>query len=192
MNLNLEIIDTKIELKTKRLILRKPIFDDVYDIFEYAKDEEVTRFTRFKAHKAIQDAKLFLQIVKQQHQNKTALTLFLKLKENNKIIGSISFLNISQDHERAELNFVLSKNYWGKGIMSEAVEKFLEFGFKKMKFNRIEAFSNIENFKSIRLLNTFMYKEGVLKEREKIKNVFCSLNIYSILRKEYILKKSFR
>ncbi|NGX33038.1 MAG: hypothetical protein K1060chlam4_01099, partial [Candidatus Anoxychlamydiales bacterium] len=35
-------------------------------------------------------------------------------------------------------------------------------------------------------------KEGVLKERDKVKDRFCSFNIYSILRKEYILKKSLR
>lgn len=188
----LDIIDTKIKLETKRLILRKPLSEDIDDIFEYAKDEDVARFTRFKAHKTLQDAKMFLQIVKQQHQNKTALTFVLELKENKKVIGSISFLNISEDNERAEVGFALSKQYWSQGLMSEAIEKFLEFGFKKIKFNRLESFSNIENFRSIRLLNTFMQKEGVLKERDKIKDRFCSLNIYSILRKEYILKKSLR
>ena len=76
--------------------------------------------------------------------------------------------------------------------MTEAIQKFLEFGFKKIKFNRIEAFSNIENFRSSNLLKTFMQKEGVLKERDKVKDRFWSFNIYSILRKEYILNKSFR
>lgn len=188
----LEIIDTKIKLETKKVILRKPIAEDINDIFEYAKEEEVARFTRFKAHNSLQDAKIFLQMVNQKHQNKTALTLLLELKETKKVIGSISFQNISQDDERTEIGFALSKKYWGQGLMSEVIEKFLEFGFKKIKFNRIEAFSNIENYRSIRLLNTFMEKEGVLKERDKVKDRFCSFNIYSILRKEYILKKSFR
>ncbi|NGX50107.1 MAG: putative ribosomal N-acetyltransferase YdaF [Candidatus Anoxychlamydiales bacterium] len=188
----LDIIDTNIKLETKRLILRKPLPEDIEDIFEYAKEEEVAKFTRFKAHKSLQDTKMFLQIVKQQHQNKTALTLLLELKENKKVIGSISFLNISQENERAEIGFALSKEYWSKGIMTEAIQKLLEFGFKKIKFNRIEAFSNIENFRSSNLLKTFMQKEGLLKERDKVKDRFWSFNIYSILRKEYILKKSFR
>lgn len=188
----LEHIDSKINLDTQRLVLRKPIAQDLEDIFEYAKDEDVARFTRFKPHKTLQDAKMFLQVVKQQHQNKTALTLLLELKENKKVIGSISFMNISFDNERSEIGFALSKNYWGKGLMSEAIEKLLEFGFKKIKFNRIEAFCNIENLRSARLLNTFMQKEGSLKQRDKIKDRFCSFNIYSVLRKEYILKKSIR
>ncbi|KKL18150.1 hypothetical protein LCGC14_2478400 [marine sediment metagenome] len=188
----LDIIDTNIKIETKRLILRKPTSDDIDDIFEYAKEEDVAKFTRFKAHKSLQDTKMFLQIVKQKHQNKTALTLILELKENKKIIGSISFENISQDDERAEIGFALSKEYWSQGLMTEAIQKLLEFGFKKIKFNRLEAFSNIENFRSSNLLKSFMQKEGVLKERDKVKDRFCSFNIYSILRKEYILNKSFR
>ena len=188
----LDIIDTNIKIETKRLILRKPTSDDIDDIFEYGKDEDVAKFTRFKAHKSLQDTKMFLQIVKQKHQNKTALTLILELKENKKIIGSISFENISQDDERAEIGFALSKEYWSQGLMTEAIQKLLEFGFKKIKFNRLEAFSNIENFRSSNLLKSFMQKEGVLKERDKVKDRFCSFNIYSILRKEYILNKSFR
>ena len=182
----LDIIDTNIKLETKRLILRKPTSDDIDDIFQYAKEEEVARFTRFKAHKTLQDTKMFMQIVKQKHQNKTALTLLLELKENSKVIGSISFQKISSDDERAEIGFALSKKYWSCGLMTEAIQKFLEFGFKKIKFNRIEAFSNIENFRSTSLLNTFMQKEGVLKERDKVKDRFCSFNIYSIDRKSVV------
>ena len=126
------------------------------------------------------------------HQNKTGLTLAIELKENSKVIGSISFQNISSDDERAEIGFALSKKYWSQGFMTEAIQKLLEFGFKKIKFNRLEAFSNIENFRSSNLLKTFMQKEGVLNERDKVKDRFWSFNIYSILRKEYILKKSLR
>jgi len=74
--------------------------------------------------------------------------------------------------------------------MSEALQRMIEFGFKKIKFNRIESFSNIENIRSIRLLNTYMQKEGVLRERDKTKGRFCSFNIFSVLRSEYILTKA--
>nr|NGX64012.1 hypothetical protein [Candidatus Anoxychlamydiales bacterium] len=136
MSLNLDLIDSDIKLETERLILRKPKAEDIEDIFEYAKEEDVARFTTFVAHKSLQDTKMFLQIVKQKHQNKTALTLLIEHKKDKKIIGSISFQDISDNDERAELGFALSKNYWGHGLMIEAIEKLFEFGFKKMKFNR--------------------------------------------------------
>jgi len=76
MTLNLEIIETDIKLETKRLLLRKPKAEDVDDIFEYACDDDVTRFTRFTSHKSLEETKLFLLATKQQHQNKTSLVLF--------------------------------------------------------------------------------------------------------------------
>lgn len=192
MSVKLDIIDTNIKLETSRLILRKPESEDLDDIFEYAKDIDVARFTRFQPHKTIQEVKVFLQITKQKHQNKTALTLVLELKEEKKVIGAIAFQNISEFDERAELGFVLSKKYWGKGLMSEAFNPFLELGFKKLRFNRIEAFSNIENFRSANLLKTFMQKEGLLRERDKKDNRFCSFNIFSVLKKDYIFKRSLK
>nr|NGX63786.1 hypothetical protein [Candidatus Anoxychlamydiales bacterium] len=55
-----------------------------------------------------------------------------------------------------------------------------------------DRFTNIENIRSIKLLNSIMEKEGTLKERDKLKGAFRSVNVYSILRKEYILKKAYR
>ncbi len=187
--INLDLISADVKLDTNRLILRKPSADDVKDIFEYAKDESVAHFTRFEPHKSTEDTKMFLISVKQKHLNKTSLVLVLELKEEKKVIGSTSFQNIAEDSERAELGFALSKKYWSKGLMSEAVCKMIEFGFKKIKFNRIESLCNIENIRSIRLLSTFMQKEGILRERDKVKGRFCTYDMFSILRREYILSR---
>ncbi|NGX29086.1 MAG: putative ribosomal N-acetyltransferase YdaF [Candidatus Anoxychlamydiales bacterium] len=192
MSIKLNIIDTNIKLETTRLTLRKPEPDDVDDIFEYAKDPEVARFTRFQPQKTSQETKMFLQVTKQKHQNKTALVLVIELKAEKKVIGTISFQNISELDERAEIGFVLSKKYWSKGLMSEAFQAFLEFGFKKIRFNRLEAFSDIENYRSSNLLKDIMQKEGLLREREKKDNRFCSFNIFSILKKDYIFKRSLK
>lgn len=187
--INLDLISQDINLETKRLILRKPQPDDINDIFEYASDETVAHFTRFDPHKSKEETKMFLITVNQKHLNKTDLVLLLELKDEKKIIGSISFQNILEDSERAEIGFALSKKYWSRGLMSEAFNKMIEFGFKKIKFNRLESFCNIENIRSNRLLNTFMQKEGVLRERDKIKGRFVSSNVFSILRKDYILSR---
>lgn len=187
--LNLDLISSDIKIDTKRLLLRKPTSDDLDDIFEYASDEGVAFFTRFNAHKSLEETKMFLISVNQKHNIKTDLILVLELKDEKKVIGSIAFKEISQDDERAEIGFVLNKNYWGKGLMSEALSKIIEFGFKKMKFNRLEALCNIENIRSIRLLTTFMQKEGVLRERTKKKGFFETSNIFAILRKDYILSR---
>lgn len=187
--INLDLLSTDINLDSGRLILRKPTSEDIKDIFEYAKDESVAHFTRFNPHKSEEDTKFFLISANRQLQSRTALVFVLEFKEEKKVIGSISFQNISEDNERAEIGFALSKKYWGKGLMSEAFSKMIEFGFKKIKFNRLEALCNIENIRSIRLLTTFMQKEGVLRERDKSKDRFVTSEMFSVLRKDFILSR---
>jgi RimJ/RimL family protein N-acetyltransferase len=190
--LALDIIDSNIKIETKDLLLRKLESPDLEDVFEYAKDEDISKYTRFKAHKTLQDTKIFFQVIKQKHLNRLALCLAIEIKSLKKVIGTISFQDISETNERTEIGFVLSKKFWSKGYMTQSLEKMLELGFKKIKFNRIEAFCDIENIKSIKLLKSFMQFEGILREREKKENRFSSVNVFSILRKDYILKRSFR
>lgn len=58
---------------------------------------------------------------------------------------TIDFVAWSPMHSRAELGFILSKDHWGNGIILEAASKVIEFGFNKMKLNRIEAPCLVEN-----------------------------------------------
>ncbi|MEB2494657.1 GNAT family N-acetyltransferase [Peribacillus frigoritolerans] len=51
-------------------------------------------------------------------------------------------------HSTAEIGFILSKDHWGKGIILEAATEVIEFGFNKMKLNRIEAPCMVENIQS--------------------------------------------
>ena len=189
MSLNLDVLEEDIKLQTERILLRKPYEKDIQDIFEYGSDEEVTKYVRFKTHKNLTDAKTFLVIAKNGFKNKTALTLVIELKSENKVIGAIDFKDIDDLSEKAELGFILSRKYWSKGFMSEACRKFIGFGFKKIKLNRIEAHVDIENVRSIKLLKDIMQKEGMLRECEKKNGKYINMNLYSILKREYILRK---
>jgi ribosomal-protein-alanine N-acetyltransferase len=57
----------------------------------------------------------------------------------------------SPTHARAELGYVGSKEYWARGLTSEAVRALIDFGFEKMSLNRIEARCIAENVASARL-----------------------------------------
>ncbi|MDU0206416.1 GNAT family N-acetyltransferase [Paenibacillus sp. MAH-36] len=44
-----------------------------------------------------------------------------------------------EERSRAEIGFELAKGYWGKGIMLEALEPVIDFGFTQMGLVIIEA-----------------------------------------------------
>ncbi len=71
-----------------------------------------------------------------------------------------------------ELGYVLSKDYWNKGIMTEAVSKVIEYCFKILKLNYLVAtyFNyNIESKKVLEKLNFKFYKDIIIETRYNTK-----------------------
>ena len=64
------------------------------------------------------------------------------MQNTNSILGTISIWNISREQSKAELGFGLFPGSLGKGIMSEALVKVVEYGFNKMGLKTIEAYTN--------------------------------------------------
>ncbi len=82
------------------------------------------------------------------------------------------------------IGYDLSRPYWRRGIMTEALEAVIEFGFERMGLNRIEAVVFVENVASHRLLEKLRFeREGVLRDYEFLKGRFVDMVMYSLLRK---------
>ena len=173
-------------LYTKSLMLRKITLEDAQDIFEYSKDPEVTRFVTWEPHKSIDDSINFLKSVIQRYENNEPSDWGIIYKENNKFIGTCGYVLWVPVHSLAEIAYALSMEYWGKGLMTEAVKEVIKHGFEKMILNRIYARCFVENIGSQKVLEKVGMKfEGILREQMFIKGTFRDMKIYSILRKEY-------
>jgi [ribosomal protein S5]-alanine N-acetyltransferase len=173
-------------LETERLKLRKFTIDDVSDMFEYSSEPDVSRFVPWETHNSINDTNDFLNYILNQYKSGKIAPWAVEYRTNNKVIGTIDFVAWSISHRRAEIGFILSKDYWGKGLMVEAATKVIEFGFNNMELNKIEAPCMVENVQSQRVLQKLgMSLEGVSKEKYLIKGKFRDMANYSILKKEY-------
>ena len=173
-------------LETERLILRKMTLADAQDMFEYASDPEATKYTLWDFHKSIEDSVQYIKSVIQKYENKEVSDWGVILKENNKVIGTCAYLWWRTEHNRAEIGYVLSRKYWGKGLMTEAVKEAIKFGFEQMQLNRIEGRCFLENLASQRVLEKVgMTFEGILREQLLVKGVYRNLRLYSLLRKEF-------
>ena len=173
-------------LYTKSLMLRKITLEDAQDIFGYSKDPEVTRFVTWEPHKSIDDSINFLKSVIQRYENNEPSDWGIIYKENNKFIGTCGYVLWVPVHSLAEIAYALSREYWGKGLVTEAVKEVIKHGFEKMNLNRIYARCFVENIGSQKVLEKVGMKfEGILREQMFIKGTFRDMKIYSILRKEY-------
>ena len=79
-------------------------------------------------------------------------------KTNDRIIGTICLWNLSRKERCAEIGYELHPDFQGQGLMQEAVEVVLAYGFEEMKLKNIEAYLHKKNINSIRLLERSKFK----------------------------------
>ena len=181
-----DIFDNLPTLHTKSLILRKMTLEDAEDLFEYASDPEVTRYVTWEPHKSVNDSINFLKSALQKYENKKVSEWGIIYKENNKFIGTCGYVLWVPVHSLAEIGYALSREYWGRGLMTETVKEVIRFGFEKMNLNRVYARCFMENIGSQKVLEKAGMKfEGILREQMFVKGLFRDMKIYSVLRKEY-------
>lgn len=105
---------------------------------------------------------------------------------DDKIIGSISFVALSEKHKFAEIGYWLSRDWNGRGIMTKAVKVLERFAFKVLDMNRIEIKSDVENKRSRAIPVRCGYKEeGVLRQAILLRGVPRDVVVYSKLKSEW-------
>lgn len=169
-------------LSTNRLRLRQINATDAQEIFVLRSDENVMQFIDRPRAQLIDDALQQVKKVNDDFINSNGINWAISLKEDGKLIGTIGFWRIMKEHHRAEIGYMLHKNYQRRGIMQEALTTVLNYGFETMKLHSVEANANPLNNASIKLLekNGFI-KEAYFKENYYSNGVFLDSVIYSLL-----------
>ena len=104
-------------LETERLILRKFTEQDMDALFLILQDEEVNRFLPWYPVKTMDEAKQFYEErYVPIYAQPCGYAYAISLKERNAPIG---YINVAMD-EHHDLGYGLSKEYWHKGIVTEA------------------------------------------------------------------------
>ena len=167
-NMNAEINISNVILETDRLILRAWEITDLDDFFEYASVEGVGEKAGWEHHKSKDKS---LEILKMFMEEKKVFAIVLK--ENQKAIGSIGIEELGEELDKdldnlsgRELGYVLNKDYWNKGIMTEAVSKVVDYCFNTLKLNFLMASyfnHNIASKKVLENLNFKFYKDIIIE-----------------------------
>ena len=125
-------------IETRRLILRAFKESDLDDFFEYASIEGVGEKAGWHHHQTKEKTKEILDIFIKEDK-----VFALVDKEKNKVIGSLGVELYGMEKELSEFNnyqgreigFVLSKSYWGQGIMPEAVKAVIDYLFGELNLD---------------------------------------------------------
>ncbi len=170
-------------LETERLILRKVTKDDLASMYEYGSDPEVSKYVTWERHRSIDDTQAFLDFILNQYENGKLAPWAIEYKENGKMIGTIDFVDWQPALRIGEIGYVLHRDYWGRGLMSEAAKRVIDFGFEEMDLVRIQAVCLPENKGSYRVMEKAgMEYEGTLRKARVIKGKHCDVKMYSIVK----------
>ena len=180
MNANVDL--TGVVLETDRLILREWNEADLADLFEYAKVDGVGQMAGWNPHTSIQESKTILEMFIKEKK-----TFALELKENHKVIGSLGIetlsLSLSDEYENLvgrEIGYVLSKDYWGKGLMPEAVNRVIKFCFEKENYDYLMCSHSVINSQSKRVIEKSGFR--FIKENTRItRNGDEHISLYYVL-----------
>ncbi len=174
-------------LSTERLNLRRTSEADAEEVFFIRSDKEMLQYLDRDPATSIEDAIQWIKTINEGIDNNQHIAWAISLKndpdsDRNKLIGTITFWNIQQQHYRAEIGYALHTAYQGKGLMQEAMTVVLDYGFKTMKLHSVEANVNPANEASIKLLqrNNFT-REAYHRENYCHNGKFLDSAIYSLI-----------
>jgi ribosomal-protein-alanine N-acetyltransferase len=169
-------------LTTPRLLLREITADDAEGIFMLRSSNEVMKYIDRPRAKTIEDALEFIGKIEMAVQENNGINWAITLKENSAFVGSIGLWRIIKEHYRAEIGYMLIPSFQGKGMMQEAMEAVIAYGFNQLNLHSIEANVNPENLASIRLLekNKFVL-EAHFRENYFFEGKFLDSLIFSLL-----------
>jgi ribosomal-protein-alanine N-acetyltransferase len=174
------------DIVTPRLLLRKLSPEDAPAIFEYGSREAVVRNVLFPQHLTIADSEAFLAKIFDQKDVEFGVVWAIVWKETDKLIGTIGLHHINLDNKRVEVGYALHDDYWGKGIVTEALIAVDTAVFAETPINRIEALCVSDHVRSYRVMEKAgMTFEGILRQASMMKDGLKDMRIYSILREEH-------
>lgn len=170
------------KLETDRLSLRPIDLEDTKDMFAYSSDIENTYYI-YPAHLTLEDTRFSIA---NYFMSEPLGKYGIELKEEGKLIGTID-LRIKPAQLSAEIGYVLSHDYQGKGYATEAARAILDFAFEVLELEKVSATCNSENIESEALmLRLGMKKEGELRRYQIWKSgEWINLLQYGILRADY-------
>jgi RimJ/RimL family protein N-acetyltransferase len=149
-------------IQTERLILRAPRMDDAEAIFEsYASDPEVTRYLIWRPHCSVADTKDFLTRLAESPAHSREINWAITQSGEDLVRGMIGLR--PQGH-MAEVGYVLSRRFWGRGYMTESLRAVVAFAFAMPQMYRVWAVCDAENVASARVMEKAGLRfEGILQ-----------------------------
>ncbi len=172
-------------LETERLLLRQLTPADDAAVLRFRGDPEVQKYNA-PPFTTIYEARDLIHWLNRQFADHSTIAWGVTLKGVDVVIGLCGYNYWDQYHQRASVGYDLAQTYWGQGIMPEALQAVVKFGFERMNLNRIEAEVAAVNQASLRVMAKLGFRqEGILSGHYFDNGKFHDDIVFAFLRANY-------
>lgn len=159
---------------------------DIEDFHKYSLNPKLYEFFEFDAFKSMNDTQNYFNKMKSRIQNQTHYYWFIKLKEDNRLIGTAALADINYERQSVQWGKGIDPELWGNNYNIEIQELLKHYIFEILEFNRLYGITMINNRRTIASVKSSgcMF-EGILKDHYKKNGVYIDGWAYSLLAKQY-------
>jgi len=176
--------NTKYE--TERLMIRKIIPEDTDDMFSYASRPETSKYLLWEPHPSSAYTADLIHYLQKEYVSGRYGDYAIILKETGRMIGTVGFTSFDEKNSVAEVGYVISPDYWHRGIATEALKTVLSIAFFDLGAQRVEAKYIPDNVFSRKVMEKCgLTYEGTARGKMLIKGIRRDIAYCSILREEY-------
>lgn len=120
------------ELETRRLVLRPWKESDAEELYEYAKDPRVGPIAGWPLHTSVEHSREVIRTVLAPTGNYACV-----LKQSGRVVGCAGLMvgknsNFPIGDEEGEIGYWIGVPYWGQGLIPEAVQELIRYGFEDL------------------------------------------------------------
>ena len=187
--MNPEIDISNVILKTERLLIRPWRQSDLDDFYSYASVDGVGQMAGWKPHESKEESKIILDMFI-SHKKTFAL------EYQGKVIGSVGIEKYNETHfpefenkKCREIGYVLSKEYWGQGLMPEALKEVIRFLFENANLDVIFCGHFLWNEQSHRVQEKSDFKHYAFDTYETAFGTTEENEVNILKREDWVLQK---
>ena len=175
------------ELETHRLRLRLPTLEDSPAILDFHSDEQTLEYWGHELISDLSQAEDIIRTNLEWVESGSCLHWSIEYRSSGEVIGACTLFKIDEQNRHAEVGYILNREYWGRGLASEALEAMIEYAFGTMDMHRLEADTDPRNVASLALLAKFGFiKEGFFRERWWVHGQWLDSDMLGLLKSDYL------
>ncbi len=170
-------------LETERLVLRMYTEADAEGLYAYAKNPNVGPRAGWKPHESVEESRKIIEEIFAPNESWA-----IRRKGSDRVIGTIGLEpDRHRDENSKEIGYSLAEDEWGKGLMTEACQEVLRFGFQELGLAQIAICTSPENSRSQGVIKKcgFVYEGTIRHSYHQYTGECRDSRCYSLLKEEW-------